>query len=194
VTENGSRVLITYATRDGQARRIAERIAARLQTGAAPRCLLADPPSPAEMSGAALLVLIAAVRYGKHLPEADRFLGEYAKLADPPPLALTSVNLTARKHGKNTAEGNAYLRKLIARHRLKPALATAFAGRLEYARYRWSDRQLIRFIMLLTGGPTDPSTCIEYTNWPAVDEFAGEAARLVAKRVSIGENMNGAVR
>jgi menaquinone-dependent protoporphyrinogen oxidase len=194
VTENGSRVLISYSTRDGQARRIAERIAARLQTGAAPRCLLSDPPSPAEMSGAALIVVIAAVRYGKHLPEADAFLAEYAKLADPPRLALTSVNLTARKHGKNTARGNAYLRKLIARHRLKPALAIAFAGRLEYSRYRWSDRQLIRFIMLLTGGPTDPLTCIEYTDWPAVDEFAGEAARLVAKRVSIGENVNVAVR
>jgi menaquinone-dependent protoporphyrinogen oxidase len=145
------------------------------------------------MSGAALLVVIAAVRYGKHLPEADAFLAEYAKLADPPPLALTSVNLTARKHGKDTTEGNAYLRKLIARHRLKPALAIAFAGRLEYSRYRWSDRQLIRIIMLLTGGPTDPSTCIEYTDWPAVDKFSGEAARLVAKRVSIEKNVSGAL-
>jgi menaquinone-dependent protoporphyrinogen oxidase len=178
VTENGSRVLIAYATRDGQARRIAERIAERLQTGLAPRCLRSDPPSSAEMRGTTLIVLVAAVRYGKHLPEADAFLAEYSKLAGAPPLVLTSVNLTARKPGKTTAEGNAYLRKLIACHRLKPALATAFAGRLDYSRYRWSDRQLIRFIMLLTGGPTDPSTCVEYTDWAAVDEFAMRTARL----------------
>jgi len=177
VTENGSRILIAYATRDGQARRIAERIATRLQTGSAPRCLRSDPPSPAEMSRAALIVVVAAVRYGKHLPEADVFLATYAKLAAPPPLVLTSVNLTARKPGKTTAQGNAYLRKLIARHRLKPALATAFAGRLDYARYSWSDRQLIRFIMLLTGGPTDPSACVEFTDWAAVDAFADAAAR-----------------
>ena len=140
---------------------------------------------PAELATAPLLVVVAAVRYGKHLPEADAFLGDYAKLSAPAPLALASVNLTARKEGKRSAEDNAYLRKLIARCRLKPAIATAFAGRLDYARYRWSDRQLIRFIMLLTGGPTDPLTSVEYTDWDAVDEFAGRAALLAEKpRVS----------
>ena len=98
------------------------------------------------------------MRYGKHLPEADRFLAAYRSLASPPPLALASVNLTARKPEKTTATGNAYLRKTIARHRPAPALAVAFAGRLDYRRYSWRDRQIIRFIMLLTGGPTDPDT------------------------------------
>jgi menaquinone-dependent protoporphyrinogen oxidase len=112
------------------------------------------------------------------LPEADRFLAAYRSLASPPPLALASVNLTARKPAKTTATGNAYLRKLIARHRLAPALAVAFAGRLDYRRYGWLDRQIIRFIMLLTRGPTDPDTNVEYTSWPAVDEFAARIADL----------------
>lgn len=50
----------------------------------------------------------------------------------------------------------------------------AFAGRLDYPVYRWSDRQIIRFIMLITGGPTDSTQCIEYTDWPSVDAFAAE--------------------
>jgi menaquinone-dependent protoporphyrinogen oxidase len=180
----GSRILVGYATRDGQSRRIADRISARLESGPAPRCLSTDPPSPAEIGGASLLVVVAAVRYGKHLPEADRFLAAYAKLAGAPPLALASVNLTARKPGKMSAEGNAYLRKLIARHRLKPALATAFAGRLDYARYRWSDRHLIRLIMWLTGGPTDLRTSAEFTDWQKVDDFADRIARLTAPQAS----------
>ena len=113
-------------------------------------------PAPEELAAASVIVLVAAVRYGKHLPEADRFLAAYRSLAAPPPLALASVNLTARKPGKTTATGNAYLRKTIARHRLAPALAVAFAGRLDYRRYGWLDRQIIRFIMLLTGGPDRP--------------------------------------
>lgn len=125
------------------------------------------------------MVLVAAVRYGRHLAEADRFLACYRSLQSPPPLALASVNLTARKSGKSTVTGNAYLRKVIARHRLDPALAAAFAGRLEYRRYGWLDRQIIRFIMLLTGGPTDPDACIEYTSWPAVDEFAARVVELM---------------
>jgi menaquinone-dependent protoporphyrinogen oxidase len=171
-------VAVYYATRDGQARRIAEHICARLEGDTAPRNLLPDLPAPAELAAARLVVLVAAVRYGKHLPEVDRLLARYRALPSPPPLALASVNLSARKAGKTSATGNAYLRKTIARHKLAPALATAFAGRLDYRRYSWRDRQIIRFIMLLTGGPTDPDTSIEYTSWRAVEEFAGQIAAL----------------
>jgi menaquinone-dependent protoporphyrinogen oxidase len=171
-------VVLYYATHDGQARRIAEYLSARLgesEITAVP-VDAATAPDAGDLQAASLIVLIAAVRYGRHLPQAERFLASYRSLAVQPPLAFASVNLTARKPGKTTAEGNAYLRKSIARHRLAPVLAAAFAGRLDYQRYRWFDRQIIRFIMLLTGGPTDPSTSIEYTSWLDVDEFA---ARIV---------------
>ena len=102
----------------------------------------------------------------------------YRALDPPPRLVLLSVNLTARKPGKDTAEGNVYLRKSIARHKLAPALALAIAGRLDYSRYGWLDRQLIRFIMKLTGGPTDPMTNIEYTSWDTVDDVARGIAGL----------------
>jgi menaquinone-dependent protoporphyrinogen oxidase len=170
-----------YATRDGQSRRIAEHIFGRLvasETLSPPQDVAVTMPAAADLAAASVIVLVAAVRYGKHLPEADRFLATYRSLASPPPLALASVNLTARKPAKTTAAGNAYLRKIIARHRLAPALAVAFAGRLDYRRYSWLDRQIIRFIMLLTRGPTDPDTDVEYTSWPAVDEFAAHIAEL----------------
>ena len=149
---------------------------------------LASPRS-GELAGAPLIVLVAAVRYGRHLPEAGRFLAAYRAPPSPPPLALASVNLSARKPGKSDRVGNPYLRKLIARHGIAPALATAFAGRLDYPRYGWFDRQIIRFIMLLTGGPTDPNSCIEYTSWGAVDEFAAQIVRLRRSAPSYGNNM-----
>ena len=173
-------VALYYATHDGHARRIAEHISRRLAEAgiaAAPQDA-AVPPNAADFAAAAAVVLVAAVRYGQHLPQADQFLTAYRSLAAPPPLAFASVNLTARKPDKTTATGNAYLRKSIARHRLTPALAVAFAGKLDYRRYRWSDRQIIRFIMFLTGGPTDPDTCIDYTSWLAVDEFAARVLDL----------------
>ena len=180
-TDRGHGAAVFYATRDGQSRRIAEHIYRRLGDSeplAPPQDVAVARPAPEELTAASVIVLVAAVRYGKHLPEADRFLATYRLLDSPPPLALASVNLTARKPAKTTATGNAYLRKTIARHRLAPALAVAFAGRLDYRRYSWRDRQIIRFIMLLTGGPTDPDTCIEYTSWQAVDEFATRVAEL----------------
>jgi menaquinone-dependent protoporphyrinogen oxidase len=112
------------------------------------------------------------------LKEAEELLTLYGQVSPAPPLALASVNLTARKPGKDTAEGNAYLRKWIIRRQLKPALATAIAGRLDYPRYGWLDRQMIRLIMKMTGGPTDPQAQVEYTSWEAVDRFASAIADL----------------
>ncbi len=172
-----------YATRDGQSRRIAERISGRLaEMGieTRPKDLTMAFPAPQELVGTKPAVLVAAVRYGKHLPEAERFLAVYRALPVPPPLVLLSVNLTARKPGKQSPEGNAYLRKVIRKHRLKPAITRAIAGRLDYSRYTWLDRQLIRFIMGLPGGPTDPSVRVEYTAWDEVDELARRIAELVA--------------
>jgi menaquinone-dependent protoporphyrinogen oxidase len=188
-----------YATRDGQSRRIAERIANRLAAHGIPvlpRDLAGGSVTPSSLAAARLVVVVAAVRYGRPLPEAEQFLASYRTLREPPQLVLLSVNLTARKPGKDTVEGNAYLRKSIARHRLAPAFALAIAGRLDYSRYGWLDRQVIRFIMKLTGGPTDPKTCIEYTPWDVVDDVALRIAALhgrihvPARQTESGRSLN----
>lgn len=174
-------MLFYYATRDGQSRRIAERIAVCLRErgiAVTAQDLAMAAPDAAELERAPLLVLVAAIRYGRHLPEANRLLAVYRGLPMRPPLVFASVNLTARKPGKDTPEGNSYLRKAIARYRLAPVLATAIAGRLDYSLYRSFDRQMIRFIMLLTGGPTDPGARVEYTDWRKVDELAKRIAEL----------------
>ena len=177
-------VRVFYATRDGHARSIARVIVDRLggnEISATATDLAESPPIPEELAAAPLVVLVAAVRYGRHLPEADRFMAAYGGLSAPPPLALASVNLTARKPDRGTAETNPYLRKLVARSPARPAAAIAIAGRLDYPRYRWWDRQIIRFIMWLTGGPTDPNTCVVYTSWRTVDAFALRLVELVQR-------------
>ena len=100
--------MVFYATRDGQSRRIAVRICERLAAhgiGVAPHDLAGAWPTAEELASAAVVVLVAAVRYGRHLPEARRFLARYRALAPAPALALASVNLTARKPAKSTAGG-----------------------------------------------------------------------------------------
>jgi len=102
---------------DGQSRRIAERIAGRLMERGIP-ALPHDWRRPCRLRKSwrrcGWWRSWAAVRYGRHLPEAEHFLAIYRALRAPPPLVLLSVNLTARKPGKDTAQGNVYLRKSIA--------------------------------------------------------------------------------
>ena len=184
-------MLLFYATRDGQSRRIAAHIAARLADrgiDAPPHDLAGALPAAKELAAAPLVVVVAAVRYGRHLPEAERFFATYGELLARAQLVFVSVNLAARKADKDAAAGHRYLRKLLARHRLKPALAAAVAGRLDYPHYRWLDRQIIRLIMKMTGGPTDPQSCVEFTSWQAVDEIAARIADLHGSAGKRGKN------
>lgn len=95
-------------------------------------------------------------------------------MLDAVPTAFFSVNIVARKAEKSRPETNPYVRKFLARTSWRPTCLAVFAGRLDYPHYRFFDRQMIRFIMWITKGPTDPSTVIEYTDWRAVDAFARE--------------------
>ncbi len=172
-----------YATRDGQARRIADHIAARLAESCVPvfcRDLATAFPSAADIAAAQVIAVVAAVRYGRHLAEAERFFALYQNCPSQAPLIFVSVSLSARKPGRDQ-----YLRRTISRHRLQPALAQAVAGRLDYPRYDWLDRKIIRLIMKLTGGPTDPRCQMEYTSWPAVDAIANDVAA-ICREVSHG--------
>ena len=177
-------MLVYYATHDGHARRIADRIAARL-TAKGIVTLTQDlaevAPDPAALAAAPMVAAVLAIRYGKHLPQSARLVDAYKACAAPPPLALASVCLTARKPGKDTAQGNVYLRKFLARNGLAPALATAIAGKLDYPRYGVLDRLAIRLIMWMTGGPTDPTATVEFTDWAKVDAFADDIAALHEK-------------
>jgi menaquinone-dependent protoporphyrinogen oxidase len=144
------------------------------------------PPSSDMLAALPYIVLIAAIRYGRHLPEAETMLDVYAALETKPPLALVSVNLTARKADKCTPQTNPDLRKWIKRRRLSPDLAVAIAGCLDYPRYRLLDRLAIQFIMTLTGGPTDPAAQVDYTDWNGVDAFATKLAGRLALRTLAG--------
>jgi menaquinone-dependent protoporphyrinogen oxidase len=53
-----------------------------------------------------------------------------------------------------------------------------FAGKIDYPAYRAFDRQIIRAIMWITKGPTDPKTILEYTDWEQVKAFGELVSRL----------------
>ena len=135
------------------------------------------------LDSADLIAVAAAIRYGKPLKPAEDFLRTHAGLVARKPLALLSINLTARKSGKRSAEGSVYLRKWIKRHGVSPIFAAAIAGKLDYQRYGPFDRFMIRLIMTMTKGPTNPDACIEFTDWEQVDEIAGQLAQLSRSQV-----------
>ncbi len=170
-----------YASRDGQARKIADYISAKLNARdvmVAAENLAHSSSATTAIAGQELVVVVAAVRYGFHLKEADDFLSAYRQAGAQAPLILISVNLSARKPNRKTAQNNPYLSRWIKRHQLNPLYAVAIAGKLDYPRYSWFDRTMIRLIMHLTHGPTNPQAVVEFTDWGEVDEAVGRIAGL----------------
>jgi menaquinone-dependent protoporphyrinogen oxidase len=118
------------------------------------------------------VVIGASIRYGKHRPVVFEFIDAHFQALQAKPSAFFSVNIVARKPQKNRPETNPYVRKFLEQIRWRPRELEVFAGKLDYPRYGFIDRQVIRFIMWLTKGPTDPTTVMEFTDWQRVDAFA----------------------
>lgn len=171
---------IFFASHDGQTRRIVERIGALLQERglAVGRIELGTGVADAAARTDGITLLAAPIRYGRPLPVADRFVRQNARCRDADRFALLLVSLSARRPGRTTAAGNLALRKWLKRRQIRPAIAVAVAGRLDYPRYAWYDRLMIRLIMMISGGPTDPALTVEYTDWRQVEAIAGDIAAL----------------
>ena len=99
------------------------------------------------------------------------YIKRYRQILDSRPNAFFSVNVVARKPEKNTPETNPYLKKFLKQIAWKPKHLAVFAGKLDYPMYSYWDKQIIRFIMWMTKGPTDPETVIDFTDWKQVESF-----------------------
>lgn len=173
-----AKILIVYSTTDGHTQRICERIRHMLEKDAH-EIVLATITDEVDF-GAELfdkIVIGASIRYGRHRPAVYDFIKRHREQLDSVPNAFFSVNVVARKPEKNRPETNPYLQKFLRQISWRPQHVAVFAGKINYPIYTFWDRQIIRLIMWMTGGPTDPDAVVEFTDWNKVDDFG----RLVAE-------------
>jgi len=174
-----ARILIVYSTTDGHTREICERLRSVIEQQAhqvtlVPVAEVAD----ADLEPCDKIVVGASIRYGKHSPLVVDFMQRNAPLLNRKASAFFSVNVVARKPAKNQPDTNPSVRKLLRRIAWRPKQASVFAGKIDYPRYGFLDRMVIRGIMWLTGGPTDPKAVVDFTDWRKVEEFGGLIARM----------------
>ena len=167
-----SKILVVYSTTDGHTRRICERLQQVMaQQG---NSVTVEPLAQADALDLASfdkIVIGASIRYGKHQPSVKQFIERHQALLESKGKAFFTVNIVARKPEKNQPDTNPYLIKFLRTLSWQPKLLGVFAGKLDYPRYRFVDRFMIRLIMLMTNGPTDPKAVIEFTDWQQVEAF-----------------------
>jgi len=175
----GGRILILYSTTDGHTRRICERLQ-RVIVEQGHQVTLVDVEAGPDfdLKPYDKFVIGARIRYGRHSPRVAEFVNRYRKILADRPSAFFSVNIVARKPRRNRPETNPYVRKFLSQVSWHPTQAAVFAGKLDYPKYGFWDRTIIRFIMWITRGPTDPTTVVDFTDWRQVDEFGLVISRM----------------
>lgn len=171
-------VAILYSTVDGQTKKICEFLVSQLQDEKTNVSLFSINEFHEEVPKFDTIVIGASIRYGKHNETVNRFISEREQELKYINSAFFSVNLVARKAGKDQPETNPYLIKFLDSISWKPDLTDVFAGSLDYSKYAFFDRLMIKAIMKFTKGPTKTEKPIEYTDWERVKAFAQKVRNL----------------
>ncbi|MFZ4834986.1 menaquinone-dependent protoporphyrinogen IX dehydrogenase [Rouxiella sp. Mn2063] len=176
------KVLVIYSSRDGQTHAIASYIASCLKETDDCDVIDLQHANTVNLANYDKVMIGASIRYGHFNPLLDKFIKTHLATLNTLPSAFFSVNLTARKPEKRTPQTNAYTRKFLLGSPWQPTLCGVFAGALRYPRYRWLDKVMIKLIMRMTGGETDTSKEVEYTDWEQVKQFAEDFGKLSNKK------------
>jgi len=168
------KIAIIYSTTDGQTKKICDRILDFSKTKSGITLCAIENASQIDLSLHSKIIIGASIRYGKHNPLVYEFIKLNRKELEKKFTAFFTVNVVARKKEKNLPKTNPYMKKFLELSGWQPNKLAVFAGRIDYPSYRFFDRLIIRFIMLITKGPTDTTQTYEFTDWKRVEEFAKE--------------------
>ncbi|MGB5441512.1 MAG: menaquinone-dependent protoporphyrinogen IX dehydrogenase [Gammaproteobacteria bacterium] len=167
-----AKILIIYSTTDGHTREICQRLKQVIEQQAHRVTLISIDDEPGlDIRQFDKIVIGASIRYGKHSKKVYKFINSNEQILDKMPNAFFSVNVVARKPDKNEPGTNPYLKKFLNQISWRPKKLAVFAGKIDYPSYHFWDRQMIRLIMWMTKGPTDPEAVVEFTDWKQVESF-----------------------
>ena len=185
----GMRAAIFFATREGHTRRIAERLAAGLRArGVAVDVFDVHPAvmarEPIDWATYAIACVAASVHAGHHEREMIDFAKRHRAALERIPAAFISVTLSeagvenparpAVERERAAADVRRMIDVFVTETGWRPQRTLPVAGALAYSKYNFLIRFVMKRIARKAGAPTDTSRDYEFTDWPALDRFAGE--------------------
>ena len=166
--------LIIYSSTDGQTKKICETIKYHLALNEKIKIISLNEVNKVNLEKVEKIIIGASIRYGRHNKRVQNFVIKNKNILKSKKTAFFSVNVVARKEEKSTPETNPYVKKFLAKTKWKPNKVAVFGGKVDYPNYNFINRNVIRFIMMITNGPTNTENSYEFTNWEMVKKFALE--------------------
>ena len=166
--------LIIYSTTDGQTKKICEVIKDNSINRDSYEITSLEEAFHKELEKYEKIIIGASIRYGRHNPKVYKFIKNNKNTLEMRKSAFFSVNVVARKPEKDTPSTNPYIKKFLKKSSWQPKKLGVFAGKIDYPRLSFINKNIIRFIMLITSGPTNIKNTYEFTNWLRVKKFISE--------------------
>ena len=164
--------LLIYSTVDGHTKNISKEIGSYITDKFKVSIMSIDDVTKKILIDHDRVLIGASIRYGKYRSNVYKFISENIDILKDKSASFFSVNVVARKSDKNTPETNPYVVKFLKQTAWQPTYTAVFAGKIDYPKYGFLDKHIIRFIMWITKGPTDLSKSYEFTDWQAIENFA----------------------
>ncbi|KXO12437.1 Protoporphyrinogen IX oxidase, oxygen-independent, HemG [Moritella sp. JT01] len=166
------KMLVLYSTVDGQTLKIIKAIEESIANKYHCEVMSLEECQHLDMAIFDKVVIGGSVRYGHLNKKLYQFVATHKAELEAKENSFFCVNLTARKAEKNTPETNAYMQAFLEKSNWVPKQQAVFAGALLYSKYNWWQTLIIQLIMKITGGSTDKTKDIEFTDWAKVKSFA----------------------
>jgi menaquinone-dependent protoporphyrinogen oxidase len=179
-------IVILFATRHGQSRRIAEHLAATIRS----RDLTADVMDAAHLPDTFSLntydaaMLVASVHMQKHEREMVEFVKTQRPILQEMPTAFISVSLSEagvedhsasnELRSKAATDVETMIQAFLTETDWHPKYIRAVAGALMYTKYNFLIRFVMKRIAKKAGASTDTSQDHELTDWVALDHIVDE--------------------
>tara|TARA_B100000963_G_scaffold225630_1_gene196818 strand:+ start:1420 stop:1947 length:528 start_codon:yes stop_codon:yes gene_type:complete len=166
--------LIIYSSTDGHTKKICETIKDNSIHKNNISIFSIEGASQLRLEDYDEIIIGASIRYGKHNTKILEFIKKNKEILKIKKNAFFSVNVVARKSDKNTPETNPYIKKFLKKTSWQPMKLGVFAGKIDYPKLSFINKNIIRLIMFITKGPTDTNKIHEFTNWESVKKFIKE--------------------
>lgn len=178
------RVLVVYATTEGQTRKIAGRIAARVaETGHEPTTADATEAGPAhDPARFDAAILAGSLHAGRYQAALVDYARRHAAALNARPSAFVSVSLSAAGDDPEDWSGLARCLEAFRRETGWTAMRLHHAaGAFRFTQYDFLKRWAMKYIAHRRGQAVDTHADTEYTDWAALDAFVDDTLAAAAQ-------------
>jgi menaquinone-dependent protoporphyrinogen oxidase len=165
---NMTKVLVTYASKNGSTGEVAQAIADELcRRGGAADVWRVEDVAARDLPAYGAVIIGSAIRMGSWLPQATRFVEQNRDALSRLPVAYFAVHLLNRDDSKESRQKRCACLDPV-RRLLAPQYEGFFAGKIEMRRLTLVDRLMAKAAKAVDG---------DYRDWAAIRGWAGQIAQ-----------------